>query len=128
MELKSKVKKLLWRASNDCLPTKVQLGSKYVDVNVTCSIRNKETESIYHVLISCRFANACLNAVGSWIGEQEQQSFMDWLADIFKMKQGKEINTVVMLVWFPWRNRNNLVWKQRGMMITEVVESVKINT
>nr|XP_017256465.1 PREDICTED: uncharacterized protein LOC108226023 [Daucus carota subsp. sativus] len=32
----------------------------------------------------------------------------------------------VMLCWAIWKCRNNLVWNQRGLEITEVVESAKV--
>lgn len=42
LKVPPKVKNLLWRASTDCLPAKVQLRTKRVDVNVTCSICYEE--------------------------------------------------------------------------------------
>lgn len=125
LKVPAKVKNLVWRATTGCLPTKVQLRTKHVDVNDTCHVCNNASESIFHSLISCQFARACLDYVSNCSKDQVQQCFLSWLAEIFNTKQNKEITTIVMVLWSLWSSRNDLVWNQRGMSVTEVVESAK---
>lgn len=126
LKIPAKVKKFLWRASTGCLPTKVQLRNKRVNVNVECPVCNMVPKSIYHILVSCTFARACLNAVGIWTGDQVQYCFMEWLAAISKLKQSEYINKVVMLLWSLWKNMNDIVWKQKGSTVVEIVEFAKM--
>lgn len=47
-EVAGKVKKLLWRAVILCLPCKVQLRRKHVNVNEVCLMCNEDAETIIH--------------------------------------------------------------------------------
>lgn len=44
---------LLWRALSECLPTKVQLPRKHVQVDTRCPVCLDGDESILHSLVSC---------------------------------------------------------------------------
>ncbi|XP_060974712.1 uncharacterized protein LOC133039780 [Cannabis sativa] len=48
-----KVHHFLWKACSGCLPTKVQLQSKHVNVDLLCPFCNMHVETIFHVLLDC---------------------------------------------------------------------------
>ncbi|WOH04559.1 hypothetical protein DCAR_0623969 [Daucus carota subsp. sativus] len=106
LKVPPKVKHFIWRAATGCLPTKVMLCQKHVNLNVFCPFCNMELETINHVLLNCSYAQGCWSILGGWMVEKRQMG--------------------VMLCWAIWKCRNNLVWNQRGLEITEVVESAKV--
>lgn len=54
-----KTSNLVWRALTGCLPTMVQLYQKHVPVNTMCHVCKEGNETIFHVLVTCRFATQC---------------------------------------------------------------------
>ncbi|KAM6594852.1 hypothetical protein CsatA_002555 [Cannabis sativa] len=59
LNVPAKVQHLVWRILACCLPTKLQLTTKHVHVDLTCPMCNIEPESITHVLFRCNFARSC---------------------------------------------------------------------
>lgn len=66
LKIPPKVKKNLWRACNDFLPTKVALNRKRVPILTQCPTCNSTEESTLHCLVQCDFAQACSRVLG-WI-------------------------------------------------------------
>ena len=56
LQISFKVRNFLWRACRNCLPTKVALRSRYVDVFKACPVYNTGTKDSYHALVKCSFA------------------------------------------------------------------------
>ncbi|XP_030477950.1 uncharacterized protein LOC115694989 [Cannabis sativa] len=54
-----KVKDLLWRAASNCLPTKVQLRHRHVNIDSIFPVCSLDSEIILHHLVECSFARAC---------------------------------------------------------------------
>lgn len=54
-----KVLNLIWRASTQCLPTRVNLQMKRVMITGLCPMCNGREETIMHALVSYPFANQC---------------------------------------------------------------------
>lgn len=50
---------LVWRAATSCLPTKMQLQRRHVNVDNLCPVCNEAVESNIHILVSCRVATTC---------------------------------------------------------------------
>uniref|UniRef100_A0A2C9VS60 RNase H type-1 domain-containing protein n=1 Tax=Manihot esculenta TaxID=3983 RepID=A0A2C9VS60_MANES len=58
---------LLWRAANNCLPTKHRLLQKHIIQEDTCPVCSVDTESSLHILSTCEFAKSCWSFAGlSW--------------------------------------------------------------
>ncbi|KAL2498709.1 Ribonuclease H-like superfamily protein [Abeliophyllum distichum] len=63
-KIPAKVRNLHWRASLNVLPTANQLRAKRVDMDSHCPVCLMHEESIFHVLVSCEFAQQVWKAVG----------------------------------------------------------------
>lgn len=48
------------------------------------------------------------------------------LTDTFDSRDIKKKKVSMMFCWLIWKSRNELVWKQKGMEIAEVVESANV--
>lgn len=83
LKIPPKVKNFLWRAVNNCLPTKDLLRVKQVQVNIVCPTFNEAPESILHALVLCPFAEHCWNATALPAITGEFSSFGDWLHLVF---------------------------------------------
>lgn len=78
-----KQKKILWRASSGCLPTKTQVRTKKVEINVACPNCSSSPETIFHALVTCPFAQSCWNKAGMSGGATETTAFEEWLSVVF---------------------------------------------
>ncbi|KAF4395214.1 hypothetical protein F8388_001601 [Cannabis sativa] len=64
LRLPPKAKNFVWRVLNGCIPTRVQLKTKHVDVSLLYSVCHVASESILHYLVSCDFAQNCWRVTG----------------------------------------------------------------
>lgn len=115
----------MWRALSENLPTKVNLRSKRVEIEVWCPACQSDAESVIHTLVFCPFAVECWNTSGITAVRGEFQRFSDWFQGLVKIASREEIHRAAVLCWMIWKNRNDLVWNQRSIGVTEVVESAK---
>uniref|UniRef100_A0A803PEZ1 RNase H type-1 domain-containing protein n=1 Tax=Cannabis sativa TaxID=3483 RepID=A0A803PEZ1_CANSA len=74
-----KVLHFAWKAVCGCLPTRVQLQTKHVPVQLHCVLCNREEESIMHVLVQCQFARSCWSRSAVSLGQVAAATFGDWL-------------------------------------------------
>ena len=126
MKVPPKVKHFMWRAATDCLPTKVMLRTKRVEVNILCPLCNSDPESTSHVLLHCSFAKSCWDRISGLPGNNEGDSFSDWVLNNFDSWDVAKRQKNAMLCWSIWKARNELVWNQRGTEIVDVVESANM--
>ena len=106
-----KVKDLLWRASSNCLPTKVQLRLKFVDIDDACPSCNNERETISHCLVECSIARASWNRLGIQVDTHVEGTFASWLEALIQRYDGEQLQLIAMNCWVLWRVRNDKVWK-----------------
>lgn len=114
LKIPPKAKAFLWQAAQECLPTKVQLRSKFVPVDVTCPSCQVESESIVHALVSCPFALSCWRQVGYIFSPSMSGCFLDWISPLFVGLYDDDRAIVAMICWTLWRCRNDLVWNQKA--------------
>lgn len=126
LKIPPKVKNFMWRAVTNCLPTKDLLRVKKVNVDALCPLCNTTPESILHCLVTCTYAQSCWTAFNVTIDPTAQTQFLQWMItamDVWSIQQ-KEMG--VMLCWSVWKSRYDLVWKQRGMEISEVLALARV--
>ncbi|KAL6503124.1 hypothetical protein OROHE_023753 [Orobanche hederae] len=121
------VKHFLWRAASGCLPTRDVLRTKKVDVSVWCPVCNEQPETTLHILVQCPFANSCLNSENRSVNTGIFSSFADWLQSLLEQQNRRLALIMVMICWTLWKSRNDLIWNQRSLEMSEVVESAKAN-
>lgn len=51
------------------------------------------------------------------------QSFQEWMSIALQQYRGEEILNLCMVCWSLWKNRNDIVWNQKGTEFVEVVAS-----
>lgn len=121
LKIPPKIKNLMWRAATGCLPTKVQLRSKHVNVCHLCPMCNSEPETICHALLYCSFSKECRTRIGVTILNDTHSSFLEWLSGSFDNWEVEQRQLGAMLCWALWKYRNELVWNQRSSEVVEVV-------
>nr|GEY24571.1 RNA-directed DNA polymerase, eukaryota [Tanacetum cinerariifolium] len=83
-----------WRASQDRLPSKLNLLRRGVQVdNLMCPICNSVQEDISHVLFTCEVAAAITCLVCRWcdVDWESFSSYMDWLSWFKNIRLGSKI-------------------------------------
>ncbi|KAM7461658.1 hypothetical protein LguiA_029779 [Lonicera macranthoides] len=66
IQVPPQTKNFLWRLLSNCLPTRLAIALRHVDVPLECPVCNLEVESAFHVLVSCPIAKGLwsLSSVG----------------------------------------------------------------
>ena len=126
LKLPPKVKNFLWRSLAGCLPTKDNLLCKRVAVLSLCPVCNIETETVLHTLVTCQFAKRCWNHAEIVVDDRDCTNFSQWLSLVMEMHSSKNVQIACMLCWEMWKNRNAVVWQQKGEEFDRVVVSAKL--
>lgn len=123
LKIPLKVKHFLWRACTHCLPTKDQLLSKRIQLNILCPSCNEYPETTLHALVSCPFAVRVWSRFQLRTDTDDVSSYQEWLQSIFIKHENDKIADISMVCWMIWKHRNELVWNQHGLEVSEVVNS-----
>ncbi|KAM6582866.1 hypothetical protein CsatB_009868 [Cannabis sativa] len=127
LQLPPKVKDFLWRVCSNCLPTKVQLRIKHVNIDTTCPLCNSFPETSIHLFTSCSFAQSCWRkAFGSVRGSIEG-TFTAWFDYGLTHWPNDDIIQISMLCWALWKTRNDLIWNKISPSVDKVISSAKLN-
>ena len=104
------MRSFIWRACSNCLPTKLALKSKHVEVSKVCPICNDSIEDVTHALVKCLYARrvCCQTLVGDRSGVVDM--FGNWWKQILQSQTKENINLAAMITWCLWNNRNDFVW------------------
>ncbi|XP_060960637.1 uncharacterized protein LOC115723546 [Cannabis sativa] len=107
-DIPPKVQHFLWRALSECLPTKIQLNTKHVNVETSCPFCSLAEETIFHILLGCGFSKAC------------------WNLSCVSTATIHVIREAAMVSWKIWVVRNDVVWNSKSCSALEVVRSARI--
>ncbi|KAJ8766664.1 hypothetical protein K2173_001184 [Erythroxylum novogranatense] len=80
-------------------------------VDDTCSICAKDTETAFHVLYTCEFAQSVW--LLSNVGWQINSSLNEWLRGVITSYPQSQQEEIFMLIWSLWLYRNEVVWESR---------------
>uniref|UniRef100_A0A803PV21 Reverse transcriptase n=1 Tax=Cannabis sativa TaxID=3483 RepID=A0A803PV21_CANSA len=127
MQVPAKVHHLVWRAMSGCLPTKVQLTTKHVHVDLTCPLCNVEVESIAHVLLHCPFARSCWNISMVGYNGEAATDFFSWFGDLLAKNQQSVVEEAAMVAWRIWLARNDILWNNKSTKALDVVKLARTN-
>ncbi|GJZ37647.1 RNA-directed DNA polymerase, eukaryota [Tanacetum coccineum] len=98
-----KINVFAWRASQDRLPSKLNLLRRGVQVdNLMCPICNSVQEDISHVLFTCEVAAAITRLVCRWwdVDRESFSSYMDWLSWFKNIWLGSKIKSLLEGVFY----------------------------
>uniref|UniRef100_A0A803PVR0 Reverse transcriptase domain-containing protein n=1 Tax=Cannabis sativa TaxID=3483 RepID=A0A803PVR0_CANSA len=116
-----KVLHFSWRVITGCLPTKVQLQTKHINVDLNCPFCHGEPETIFHVLVQCRFAHSCWHRSAISSGTAIQTDFKHWFVNVTNGGKDYKAAEVLMIAWQIWNARNDILWKQKTNSAASVV-------
>ncbi|XP_060964920.1 uncharacterized protein LOC133033866 [Cannabis sativa] len=92
-----KVLHFSWKALSGCLPTRTQLHSRHVLVDLHCVLCNYGEESIFHVLVQCSFAHSCWIRSALGVGHSTTTNFFDWFMEVLAVGNMGLVEETVMI-------------------------------
>lgn len=104
---------LMWRILSKCLPTKVQLQQKLVQIDGTCDVCRLGTESTMHIFFQCLFVAECWRILMPNMSTDPSREFMNWVDECLLKESADKRAMMVMLCWTIWRSRNDVVWNHK---------------
>ncbi|XP_060974078.1 uncharacterized protein LOC115695073 [Cannabis sativa] len=125
LDIPPEAQHFLWRVLVGCLPTKIQLGTKNVNVYLYCPFCNSALETIRHVLIECRFARSCW-CVSSVPAGVDNVDFNTWFFDLSKTTSTAVVKEAAVISWRLWSARNELLWNKKICSAMDVVRSARV--
>lgn len=121
LKIPHKVRNFLWRACNDYIPTRASLLSKRVSVSYYCPLCNRGVETTLHCLVTCDFAQWCLQILGLGNIMHGNVNFAGWFEHVMGQYSNGMISNIGMLLWSIWNARNSVVWQGTYMHVDEVI-------
>ncbi|KAM6599952.1 hypothetical protein CsatA_019561 [Cannabis sativa] len=122
-----KVLHFLWRSLSETLPTKVQLVSRHVPLDLRCPMCNFEDESIVHLLIECSFAQSCWHRSSLSANVLLGGKFSNWFESSVLPSSTEIREEAVMICWAIWNARNAYIWKGKSTSASDVILSARVN-
>ncbi|KAM6593330.1 hypothetical protein CsatA_001033 [Cannabis sativa] len=116
-----KVLHFVWKALSGCLPTRTQLYSKHVSVELHCVLCSYGDESIFHVLVQCPFAHSCWLRSVLGVGHSTINNFFDWFMEVLAVGNLRLVEESVMVGWAIWKARNDMLWNGRSCSAADVI-------
>lgn len=116
-----KVLSFIWRAVSFCLPTKIQLMSKHVQIDASCPVCHEAPETIYHALVTCRVAAKCWQYFSHSSSTLDFLDFPAWLNNKISGQSRENKAKALTLCWSIWRARNDLVWNNKRLKELKIV-------
>ncbi|KAM6560015.1 hypothetical protein CsatA_029254 [Cannabis sativa] len=111
--------------SRGCLPTKLQLRTKHVDVSSLCPFCLQYEESTLYILVTCEVVRSCWNRVGIGTNVAMNIDFFDWYVHSLETMDVDHQCTFTMVCWAIWDAKNNLVWNGKLFKEDDVVANAK---
>ncbi|XP_015959674.1 uncharacterized protein LOC107483570 [Arachis duranensis] len=130
LQVPQKVRMFLWKAVHRILPVNKNLHQKRITVAPTCSICQREEETIEHALLLCPWTRAV------WFGSNIQivptaynvRSFGEWILDKIRRikaetgtEQEKILSNLGCLSWCIWKARNQYIFQHTKINPQKVI-------
>uniref|UniRef100_A0A803PIM4 Reverse transcriptase zinc-binding domain-containing protein n=1 Tax=Cannabis sativa TaxID=3483 RepID=A0A803PIM4_CANSA len=126
LDVPPKVHHFIWRAILGCLPTKSQLNTKHVNVDLMCPFGNFTSESIHHVLLQCGFAQSCWRVSGVNMAAGLGVDFSSWFFNVAETQSRVLACEAAIVGWKIWPARNDVLWNNKSCSAMEVVRSARV--
>ncbi|RYR18269.1 hypothetical protein Ahy_B03g062876 [Arachis hypogaea] len=125
-----KVRMFLWKTVHRILPVNTNLHQRRITMTPTCSICQKENETIEHALLLCPWTRAV------WFESSIQivptaynvRSFREWIMDKIKRiktesgsEQEKTLCKLGCVCWCIWKARNHHIFQQTEIIPQKVI-------
>ncbi|XP_042939495.1 uncharacterized protein LOC122274525 [Carya illinoinensis] len=123
------VKVFLWKALNDCLPTRTNLKKRKVVKDACCPIYETEDESITHALWSCRGSMDVWadkkSPLHKWSSNEVQ--FYELWERLSALVAKEELELVVVVMRGVWFRRNAFIFENKFTDPGTIVEQAAIS-
>ncbi|KAF4350766.1 hypothetical protein F8388_026476, partial [Cannabis sativa] len=86
-----------------------------------CPCCSREEESIFHVLVTCNFAQSCWNLSSVPTAVIGGTAFGDWIEQLLVKCQPVVFEEALMVAWAIWKARNELLWNKNVTRAAEVI-------
>ena len=112
LEVPSKIKNFLWRASREALPVKANLCRRRITPEGQCEICRTGDEDCSHAIFFCSDVQAMWNATPQWrwLSEMIGRSIKDILKRAFK--EELDVALLAFTSWAVWNRRNQIRLKE----------------
>ncbi|CAL1408676.1 unnamed protein product [Linum trigynum] len=122
LHLPPKVRVFLWKWESNILPTGVNLSKRIREACDECPFCGlRETQE--HILRDCDWAGRIWrpSSLGTLFSEGEEKSSEEWLCDLIDKVSDDELCSMVMALWFLWKERNNKLFNNSKLEESEVI-------
>ncbi|GJW13637.1 RNA-directed DNA polymerase, eukaryota [Tanacetum coccineum] len=131
-----KVNIFAWRARRDCLPTRVNLMHRGVDLTTSnCPICHEFEEDINHILLSCDFAKSVMRRVCRWwdLDLQGWSSFQEWQTWFLSLRLASKnkncLEGVFYVAWWSiWSFRNRCVFEDSPPRRSTIFDDIVLHS
>lgn len=110
LQVPPKVLDLMWRATSRCLPTKVRLSEKNIQLDTGCIVCQDGVESDVHILFDCSFAKECWHLSGLSSQVPSSSSVYGCISSLFHLLNDDQCALLSMVCWAIWKHRNEVLW------------------
>ncbi|XP_074323062.1 uncharacterized protein LOC141660006 [Apium graveolens] len=119
LKLPGKIVHFIWRACRLYSPTAVDLKSKHVTIESSCSWCHNYEENGIHVLFDCVFAKSGWEAVSlsNLIQYGPNDNMFDVFVIIFAQCTRDQAAAVTLFCWNIWNRRNKWIWENINMSV-----------
>ncbi|GKB14264.1 RNA-directed DNA polymerase, eukaryota, reverse transcriptase zinc-binding domain protein [Tanacetum coccineum] len=120
-----KINVFVWRARRDCLPTRVNLARRGVNIESnTCPICRSCEEDTQHILFQCDLAQIVLQRICRWwdLTPHTWTSFVEWQSWFSSVRLTSKVKNLLEGVfyvawWAIWSFRNRIIFQRPSKTI-----------
>lgn len=89
---------------------------------IVCPMCIRDVEDLLHVFFDCQYASQCWNHIGLQYDMTNVHSAPEWLLNKVNEGDPQEVVKVVTVLWGIWHGRNKLVWENKTIAPSVVVD------
>ncbi|KAJ9189041.1 hypothetical protein P3X46_000382 [Hevea brasiliensis] len=104
LKIPPKVRNLVLHICNHCIPTKLELQPRQIDIELVCALCRAEAESLEHVFLFCPFARDLWASCISTLLPVFVQLTLHWLCQVFSTLSVEDCQMCCMVLWMLWMN------------------------
>uniref|UniRef100_A0A7N2KS32 Reverse transcriptase zinc-binding domain-containing protein n=1 Tax=Quercus lobata TaxID=97700 RepID=A0A7N2KS32_QUELO len=125
LKVRGKILHFLWKACNDCLPTKVNLMKRKVVDEPHCELCGKQPEDTKHALWNCEAMGRVWCVDFNWVSEDliVYGTFLDLIEMCLKKPGSGELFGIT--AWHIWTHRNRVRLREKTIPLSGIGEAAK---
>lgn len=109
LKIPSKLKFHWWRIIKGIIPVRDILSRRGIEIDSTCPLCTKQTETIRHLFLDCSFTQGVWRACNLQTSMEGSSPMR--LVSTLASRDSNTLCKIAWVLWFVWRARNNVVWR-----------------